>query len=230
MAPKLDRLVPPDWGHYEKYPLQATQVAKTISPVVWGINWYANFDSPIRTSDGRWWIGRGELGAVRGGHAIASPHATLRDSTDWWYFYNQGNQGACVGYSVSRMATWLNRKRYDARWLYAEAQKVDDWPGEDYSGTSVRAGLDVLKKLGHRTVRAGVSGPPTAAEGISAYRWSRSADEVIKLLDHSYGTKAGAIPWNNSWGRSYPRVVWLPGEVAQRLIDEDGEIAVSTDR
>lgn len=226
---KLDRLVPPDWVHYERYPLSTAMATRTVSPAVWGINWYEGFDDPVHQSDGRWWL-TSDLGDIRGGHAIASPVVGLRDYTDWWDFYDQGSEGACVGFSVSRMATWLNRKRYDAPWLYHKAQKVDEWPGEDYDGTSVRAGLNVLKNDGHRVSRAGVSASPAMEEGISAYRWLNDANDVIRLLGHDYGTKHGAVPWSNSWGRSYPRVVWVPGETAQRLIDEDGEVAVATDR
>ena len=49
----------------------------------------------------------------------------------------------------------LNRKLYDGFWLYHEAQKIDEWPGEDYDGTSVRAGLDILRKRGHCEIREG---------------------------------------------------------------------------
>lgn len=38
-------------------------------PVVIGVNWYSNFDRPVRVK-GEDWIGRGDLGRVRGGHAV----------------------------------------------------------------------------------------------------------------------------------------------------------------
>lgn len=34
-----------------------------------GINWYQQFDTPIMHNN-EWWIGRGNLGAVRGGHCV----------------------------------------------------------------------------------------------------------------------------------------------------------------
>src|SRR5687768_18090954 len=38
--------------------------------VVMGTNWYEAFDQPERAGKGgRYWIGRGDLGRVRGGHA-----------------------------------------------------------------------------------------------------------------------------------------------------------------
>ncbi len=45
-----------------------TVISKNV-PVVIGINWYVNFDNPQK--EGRChWIGKGNLGAVRGGHAV----------------------------------------------------------------------------------------------------------------------------------------------------------------
>lgn len=65
---------------------------------------------------------------------------------------DQGDTPQCVEYS-SR--TWLslgpvsNRWRKPDGWLYHEAQKIDEWDGEDYDGTSVRAGFKVLQSQGY---------------------------------------------------------------------------------
>lgn len=47
------------------------------TPVVFGINWYTNFDEPVE-KNGDWWVGQGNLGAVRGGHAICLYRASDR--------------------------------------------------------------------------------------------------------------------------------------------------------
>ena len=39
------------------------------SPVVIGVNWYSNFDDPTKRGT-EWWIGRGGLGQIRGGHCV----------------------------------------------------------------------------------------------------------------------------------------------------------------
>jgi hypothetical protein len=39
------------------------------TPVVLGVNWYVNFDKPVKKGTD-WWIGEGELGVRRGGHAV----------------------------------------------------------------------------------------------------------------------------------------------------------------
>ncbi len=42
-----------------------------------GINWYRNFDAPVRRK-GSWWIGEGRLGSIRGGHAVCVYRASDR--------------------------------------------------------------------------------------------------------------------------------------------------------
>ena len=75
-----------------------------------------------------------------------------RPTKPWREFYNQGQEGACVGFGSSEMMSILNHRRYDARWLWNEAKKIDEWPdtnpGDD-NGTSVRAAMDVLRTEGH---------------------------------------------------------------------------------
>lgn len=227
MQRKFDRLLPPDWRHYERYPL--TTVPDRPSPVVIGINWYENFDRPEQDSHGHWWIGRyTDLGGIRGGHCVALRPNHATDSTAWWSFYDQGYEGACVGFGVSRMMTLLNRHRYDARWLYREAQKYDEWPGESYEGTSVRAGLDVVRDQGHRRVHGDHSQPTSRDDGIREFRWATDVTDVLQTL----GTpELDYVTLLNSWGRSgYPHFVRMPAVTLDILRLQDGEIGVVTDR
>jgi hypothetical protein len=231
----LGRRPPSTWVHVDKYPLTVASLPQLPVPVVLGVNWYSDFDQPqpvtlpgIRKA---WMIGRdaNNLGRIRGGHCVCVKPAGMRDLTPWWMFYDQGAEGACVGFGSSRAMTLLNRRRYDARWLYHEAQKIDEWPGEDYSGTSVRAGMDVLRDVGHCRVRGRNSDPANPAEGISANRWATSVDEVRTCLQSPYHDRIGAVPILNSWGRSYPHTVWMPYETLARLIREDGEATIIVD-
>jgi hypothetical protein len=71
------------------------------------------------------------------------------DANGWWG--DQGNLPHCVGYA---WAHWLEDgpvqqsgippiiKPID---IYKNAQKLDEWPGENYDGTSVRGGVKFLK-------------------------------------------------------------------------------------
>lgn len=231
MTGPLGRRPPTDWRHVERYPLTAPIVQEITKPqpMAIGVTWYHAFDTPVRDSSGAYWIARnGQLGAVRGGHCVCLKGRGITDPVAWWDFYDQGAEGSCVGFGSSRMMSLLNRKRYDARWLYEEAQLVDEWddtpPGE---GTSVRAGMDILRTRGHRVSRGLVDGPVDPAEGIAANRWATSVDDALRVLGYQ---NVGYVDILNSWGRSYPHMVRLPVDVLARLLAEDGEFAVVTDR
>lgn len=94
-----------------------------------------------------------------------------RSSTFWG---NQGETSQCVAYS------WLHYIHHGPLYwpgknpvmepaeVYKQAQEIDEWPGENYEGTSVRAGAEVLKKWGW----------------ILEYRWGYSMDELIQAVLH----------------------------------------------
>ncbi len=228
---RLDRLVPPDWRHVEKYPLTTETMPPVPTPVTIGINWYSAFDTPEQDENGRYWVGRARgLGYVRGGHCLCLLPKGLRDLMAWYRWYDQLREGACVGFGISRMMTLLNRRRYDARWLWNEAKARDIWPDTnpgDNNGTSVRAGLDVLRELGHRRIYRGETGAPDIQEGIKENRWARRVDEVLAAL----GTpERDYVPMLNSWGEDYPHIVYMPATVLDRVLREDGEMGLVTDR
>lgn len=231
MSHSLGRRVPQDFSHVDKYPLSALPVTEQPRrvPVVIGVSWYSNFDAPVKDGNA-FWIGRGDLGTARGGHCVCLKPQGVTDPTPWWVYYNQGREGACVGFGASRMMSMLNRKRYDARWLWNEAKLIDQWPDTnpgDENGTSVRAACDILRDRGHRKVLAGNSCPEAAGEGILANRWATSIDEVLTSL----GTPGrDYVEVLNSWGKAYPHIVRLPASTLERLLHENGEIALVVDR
>lgn len=232
MSGGLGRKAPSDWRHVERYPLTARPPTSPM-PCVLGIGWYQRFDSPQKDSKGRYWAAKpgDSLGSIRGGHAICVKPAGLTDNLAWWDFYNQGATGECVGFSESRMMTLVNRKRYKAPWLYMRATETDEWPGNDddpQAGTSVRAGLEVLRTEGHERLSAQA---PELAEGITAYRWATTVEEVHSIIQMPLAVKLSAVPLLNSWGsKGYPHIVWLPDEVLGRLLSENGEAVCVTDR
>ena len=85
---------------------------------------------------------------------------------------DQGSEGACVGYSFAHeIAAEPVPGDVDgqyARHIYFEAQKVDQWPGEDYSGTSVLAGAKTVATLGW----------------FDEYRWAFSIDDALASLSN----------------------------------------------
>ena len=137
----------------------------------------------------------------------------------WWKQHDQGNEGACVGFGSSAMMSITNHYqrlrqgqdvtyRYDARFLYTEAQAVDEWaetPPEE--GTSVRASCQILHQSGHKRVQNGVVGPQLLAHGISAYRWAETIDEMRAAI---YAGLAISIGVN--WYSAFDNVGLKDGE------------------
>lgn len=126
----------------------------------------------------------------------------------------------CVGFGCSAMMSVTNHAqrlaatgqdltyRYAARWLYLEAQTIDEWddtpPGE---GTSVRAGCDILRARGHRRVQNRQTGPELLEHGIAANRWAQSIDEVRAAI---FARLAVAIGVN--WYSNFDDPILVNGE------------------
>lgn len=246
--PRLGRFIPDDWRHVERYPLSAMPEGKPLTrrPVVIGVNWYSAFDAPEKDeTSGEFFVakaGVAQLGRIRGGHCVCLEPGGTADTDDWYKFYDQGKEGACVGFGWSRCMSIFNRKEYAARWLWDAAKKRDEWdetnPGDD-NGTSVRAAAQVLKELGEVVWNPSYANDdwhareayqPDLGEGIKAFRWAKSVDDVHSVLANPRADALGAVPLLNSWGPDYPHRTYLPDEVLAKLIEEDGEIAVPTDR
>jgi hypothetical protein len=230
---ELGRLVPLDFKHIEKYPLTFSTTPDKPVPVTIGVNWYANFDTPVKDNRGRYWVGQSKLGHIRGGHCVCIPPQSLLDAYIWYNYYNQGTEGACVGFGASRMMSLLNRRRYNARWLWEQAKAIDEFPETnpgDNNGTTVRAALDVLRDVGHVRIFDGVDRPSRIEEGVAANRWAKTVDEILSVLQSPIYEAREAVPFLNSWGRSYPHKTWMPLETLQRLLDEYGEATLITDR
>lgn len=99
---------------------------------------------------------------------------------------DQGREGACVGFAWSHeLAAYPVQVRQvsndSAQWIYREAQKIDEWPGEGYSGTSVLAGAKIVQREGH----------------ISSYHWAFSVDEALAAISNA-GPVVFGIPWKDS--------------------------------
>lgn len=245
MSGGLGRKTPPVFTHVEKYPLMVNALAALMPPVEKVLK------LPYYVSYGQW---------------------------------NQGEEGACVGFGTSLMLSILNSlginklHRYDPWWLWDRAKERDWWPDTnpgDSNGTSVDAACNVLRTLGHVRVEHGRKRTADASQGILENRWARSVDDMRAVLGLGipisigvnwysnfdgptekwtkgrrewwigegdlHGIRGGhcvciygasdrrqAFRVANSWGKSYP-LVWLPYSTMERLIQEDGEVALVTD-
>ena len=128
--------------------------------------------------------------------------------------YNQGQEGACVGFAASWMMSILNGRFYDARWLYRMAQEIDEWgdtpPAE---GTSVRAGMDVLRDVGHRRyIKGMLNHAPNLVHGIAENRWAKTVDEIRTCIAEGMPVVLG-IDWMSNFDTPVnKRSGWWIGE------------------
>ena len=103
-----------------------------------------------------------------------------RDDQVW---DNQLREPSCVGHAwwfllASQPHTWPFHRKLDPNGLYELCKFRDEYEGEDYEGTSVRAGADVLKTLGL----------------IKAYEWSWNLDTTVNAVLEK-GPVVLGLPW-----------------------------------
>jgi hypothetical protein len=191
------------------------------------------------------------------------PEETDRTYRYWWangWWGNQGKTSQCVAYSWTH---WLEDGSItqegtytpcvDPYYVYKEAQKVDQWAGENYDGTSVRAGAQILKKLGY----------------IKEYRWTYDVNDIAMAIltkapvvvgttwysdmfkpdskgvikptgtsngGHAYllngvNMKTKMFRIKNSWGREWGKngYAYISFDDMQKLMNEHGEAAIAVE-
>jgi hypothetical protein len=93
--------------------------------------------------------------------------------------YDQGQEGACVGFAWSWAMSILNHRCYAARKLYLETQFHDPYPETPpEEGTSVISAAQVLQTQGHWRFARGVTFPLALLEGIQDFRTATTVDEL----------------------------------------------------
>lgn len=104
---------------------------------------------------------------------IKNTQADVPDSRDWIYqppliklkefidpqvhtrrrILDQKSEGACTGFAVAAAINLLNQNAdrdivVSARMLYEMAKRNDEWPGEEYDGSSLRGAISGWKNMG----------------------------------------------------------------------------------
>lgn len=105
---------------------------------------------------------------------------------------DQGNSSACTGFSAGYdlMATPAPEKGITAgvcHALYKDAQRLDEWAGEDYEGSSVLGACKAMMQAGY----------------IGQYRWAFGIDDMLLALSH-VGPVVVGTDWTNSMFRPKP--------------------------
>lgn len=97
---------------------------------------------------------------------------TVKRASKYWTAQralDQGDTSQCVGYSGFQWLTSFpvkNMPPFGPEDLYHQAQANDEWPGDDYEGSSVRGLFKALKKAGY----------------VSEYRWALDVETVVGHL------------------------------------------------
>lgn len=106
-------------------------------------------------------------------HSLKSLKSSIASYINWQdtkWFGDQGETSQCVGYAWAHYLTNSPVKQFlPPDGIYHLAQRFDQWAGEGYEGTSVRAGAKVLKHLGY----------------LSAYKWGSSIEQALLALQTS---------------------------------------------
>lgn len=167
---------------------------------------------------------------------------------------DQGATSACVGFSF---AAELLAKPYqikgitgnDGQAIYQQAQKLDQWPGEQYYGTSVLAGAKATMKLYEKTFESyrwcnnlqdsvaavGWHGPLVIGVEFYSSMYTVDADGFFRVSGEVVGGHAmlirGVLPdkycfvVRNSWGAEWGRNgdAFLSFYDFSRLLERNGE-------
>lgn len=143
---------------------------------------------------------------------LTAPRAKVQKKSVYWDTrtqLDQGQEGACVGCGISHALDALRVKNIcfpDAELLYWGIQLSDPWDGgsypgsnNEYEGTSVKSGMQLIKKLGL----------------IKGFSWAFSLDDVIIGLQTSPGV-LGAT-WRTS--------MFAPDENGFLQVDQKSDVS-----
>ena len=190
--------------------------------------------------------------------AALPPVAMPTTGSKYWYnrgILDQGRSSSCVGHAWENMMTSSPVRQFDLDpyEIYNAAQKVDQWPGENYDGTSVRGGAIVLRSQGK----------------LKEYRWAFNLEDTVNWLynrgpvvigtwwhddmfrpdangflnptggksgGHAYilqgvNFKSKKVRMVNSWGSSWGQNgrAWMSFDVLESLILDQGEVCTAVE-
>ena len=193
---------------------------------------------------------------------VASSERTHRYWWDEGWWGNQGAKPACVGFAwthlledgpVTQSPRTKGVTRFDAVEIYREAQKLDEWAGTDYEGTSVRAGAKLLKSRGLISGYYWAWDVPTVERALLEHgpvllgtvwysgMFTPDSDHFVHLSGsvvggHAYvlngvNVKERKVRAKNSWGRHWgdKGQFWLSYEDLATLLAMYGEACVPTE-
>lgn len=203
--------------------------------------------------------GRASLPDPRDKRFELTARRNTKNARYWRDDYFRGDQGAtphCVGYA---WAHWLANAPIRGQYLepagvYTCAQRFDEWRGESYEGTSVRAGCKVLRSLGFverfewattvdQVATAVLSRGPVVI-GSSWFEGMNATDDsgFVRVAGELLGGHAWIITgvnvarqrfrllnsWGDAWGERGR--AWISAADLAKLLDADGEACSAVEK
>lgn len=191
---------------------------------------------------------------------LMAPNLIIAAQREWRYWHtgdpiDQGGTPQCVGYSGFKYLTSGPVRNTNLPFtptdVYHGAQKNDEWPGEDYAGSSVRGCFKWLRKEGYvseyqwawdvGTIAAQILAHGPVVVGTNWYEWMMQPNSIgiIKPIGNIVGGHAYVLcgvnkakekfriinSWGADWGNNGR--AWIRFEDFQRLLDEDGEACIA---
>ena len=171
---------------------------------------------------------------------------------------DQGSIGACVGFSWAAEASAKPKPvphidNPQGLQIYHLAQTLDEYPGENYEGTSVDGGAKAARQTGWIGPYRWATNAYDAASALSRYgpgifgiNWYNSMFTPVDgylsvsgpiagghaILARGFSVRRDAFLLHNSWGAGWggtdkgPGTAWLRYADAVRLLGEQGEFCI----
>ena len=168
---------------------------------------------------------------------------------------DQGEEGACVGFGfahelAARPVVVQNVTNDVAFRIYGDAKKIDEWPGENYSGTSVLAGAKVLTARGNYVeyrwatdvrdlaLAIGYHGPAVLGINWRDGMWDPDADGTLHvtgsvagghcIICRGYSVRTRRFLLTNSWGPSWGLIgsCYVSEDDMAKLLADQGEACI----
>lgn len=195
-------------------------------------------------------------------HGMARLLARRRAVKPWRYWtpgpvLDQGSEPQCVGFAWRQWLYTSPTRTKDgpsAPEIYRNAQRVDEWPGEDYGGTSVRAGAKIMESSGRLVEYVWATGVGelrdwllTRGPVVLGTNWHQLMFETNEVgfvipaghvvgghayLAIGYSDRLDAYRCINSWGSGWGQGgrFWVGAADMDNLLRADGEACAAIER
>lgn len=122
--------------------------------------------------------------------------SAMRKKSVW---LDQGQEGACTGFGaehVRALSPYRQRvSNSSAQGMYVRAKFWDEWPGEDYEGSSVNGAMKAEREAGF----------------IKAWKWCYSLDELDHALAFHGAVEMGSWWWSGMWSPDSDGILHMTG-------------------